>query len=35
LGWRPKISLEDGMRRVIRHAEWRLENGYVPETLEP
>jgi UDP-glucose 4-epimerase len=31
LGWSPKISLEDGMRRVIRHAEWRLQHGYVPE----
>jgi nucleoside-diphosphate-sugar epimerase len=32
LGWKPKISLQDGMRRVIHHAKWRLENGYEPES---
>jgi nucleoside-diphosphate-sugar epimerase len=31
LGWRPKIDLHDGMDRVIRHARWRLGNGYAPE----
>jgi UDP-glucose 4-epimerase len=31
LGWRPKISLQDGMRRVVRHAQWRIEHGYAPE----
>lgn len=32
LGWAPKISLEDGMRRVICHAHRRLESGYQPES---
>ena len=31
LGWRPRIGLQDGMDRVIRHARWRLGNGYAPE----
>ena len=31
LGWKPKVDLRDGMERVIRHARWRLENGYAPE----
>jgi UDP-glucose 4-epimerase len=30
LGWTPKVSLEDGMGRVVRHAEWRLAHGYAP-----
>ena len=32
LGWKPRIGLQDGMRRVIEHARWRLEHGYVPES---
>jgi nucleoside-diphosphate-sugar epimerase len=32
IGWRPKIGLEDGMGRVVRHAGWRLKNGYAPES---
>ena len=31
LSWSPKISIEAGMERVVRHAEWRLKNGYKPE----
>jgi UDP-glucose 4-epimerase len=31
LRWKPKVSLEDGMRRVVEHATWRLANGYVPD----
>jgi UDP-glucose 4-epimerase len=31
LGWKPKISLEEGMGRVVRHAGVRLQNGYQPE----
>lgn len=30
LGWKPKVTLEDGMGRVVRHAAWRLANGYTP-----
>jgi nucleoside-diphosphate-sugar epimerase len=30
LGWQPRIRLEDGMLRVLRHARCRLENGYQP-----
>lgn len=30
IGWQPAISLEAGMTRVIRHAHWRLQNGYEP-----
>jgi UDP-glucose 4-epimerase len=32
LGWRPSISLEEGMVRVVRHAETRLKHGAQPET---
>ena len=32
LGWRPKVGLRDGMGRVVRHAKWRVENGYAPES---
>ncbi len=31
LQWSPKISLADGLRRVLGHARWRLSNGYQPE----
>lgn len=31
LRWSPKIGLPEGMRRVLRHAQWRLSNGYRPE----
>lgn len=32
IGWRPKIDLQTGMRRVLHHARWRLTNGYAPES---
>ncbi len=31
LGWKPKVSLAEGMARVIAHAHRRLENGCRPE----
>ena len=30
LGWKPEVTIEDGMHRVIRHAHTRLNKGYRP-----
>lgn len=30
LNWKPSISIEEGMGRVVKHAHWRLANGYQP-----
>ena len=30
LGWKPVVTMEAGMRRVIRHAHTRLDRGYRP-----
>jgi len=31
IGWRASIGIEEGMLRVVRHARWRLANGYEPK----